>query len=402
MPPPVLLLIVGVLLLLIRVLHLASKAGPPRLFCRDTTNNRRVIKLCPKLTENYIPPLLWGKSGHVQTIIYGKMGRINSPFPRGQRHSVLMPDGATSTFDVFEPTSEHPSGQDYSLLICPGIANSSESLYICTCVHFAQEQGFRVAVLNHLGALRDVPLTSPRIFTYGDTAEYGAMVDRMRELYPGHTAIGVGFSMGGNQLIKYLGEHPDHQKKFLCALSCCQGYDVERAVPALMSWEHLRRIYVWAMTLNMQGLLRFHQNALFSPEVCKKNRWDFDLEKIFQASSLLHIDREYTVKRGGFKTLQEFYRWCSSSQYIQNIDIPVFILNSMDDPLIPCDLHDVPKKFARVKDNVIFATTDHGGHLGYFEGEMVIPETITWLDKIVVQYTNAAIAVYGKRGSLAF
>jgi len=53
-------------------------------------------------------------------------------------------------------------------LVCPGIANSSESMYIRTCVHYAQSQGFRVAVLNHLGALKDVPLTSPRCFTYGE------------------------------------------------------------------------------------------------------------------------------------------------------------------------------------------------------------------------------------------
>ena len=54
-----------------------------------------------------------------------------------------------------------------TLLVCPGIANSSESVYIRTFVYHAQQNGFRVAVLNHLGALADVPLTSPRIYTYG-------------------------------------------------------------------------------------------------------------------------------------------------------------------------------------------------------------------------------------------
>lgn len=54
------------------------------------------------------------------------------------------------------------------LLVCPGIANSSESEYIRTFIYHAQQSGFRVAVLNHLGALADVPLTSPRIYTYGE------------------------------------------------------------------------------------------------------------------------------------------------------------------------------------------------------------------------------------------
>lgn len=55
-----------------------------------------------------------------------------------------------------------------TLLVCPGIANSSESVYIRTFVYHAQQNGFRVAVLNHLGALADVILTSPRIYTYGE------------------------------------------------------------------------------------------------------------------------------------------------------------------------------------------------------------------------------------------
>ena len=53
------------------------------------------------------------------------------------------------------------------MVICPGIANSSESIYIRTYIQYAQEHGFRVVVLNHLGALKNVPLTAPRIFTYG-------------------------------------------------------------------------------------------------------------------------------------------------------------------------------------------------------------------------------------------
>jgi predicted alpha/beta-fold hydrolase len=52
-------------------------------------------------------------------------------------------------------------------LVCPGIANSSESIYIRTYVQYAQDCGFRVAVLNHLGALKNIKLTAPRIFTYG-------------------------------------------------------------------------------------------------------------------------------------------------------------------------------------------------------------------------------------------
>lgn len=56
---------------------------------------------------------------------------------------------------------------DVTIAICPGIGNSSESVYIRTFVHFVQCHGYRCAVLNHVGALSSVKVTAPRIFTYG-------------------------------------------------------------------------------------------------------------------------------------------------------------------------------------------------------------------------------------------
>lgn len=57
---------------------------------------------------------------------------------------------------------------DITVAICPGIGNSSESVYIRTFVHYAQCHGYRCAVLNHIGALPSVQVTSSRIFTYGE------------------------------------------------------------------------------------------------------------------------------------------------------------------------------------------------------------------------------------------
>jgi len=56
---------------------------------------------------------------------------------------------------------------DFTLAICPGIGNTSESVYIRTFVHYAQCHGYRCAVLNHVGALSSVKVTAPRVFTYG-------------------------------------------------------------------------------------------------------------------------------------------------------------------------------------------------------------------------------------------
>lgn len=59
---------------------------------------------------------------------------------------------------------------DITMVICPGIGNHSEKHYIRTFVDYSQKQGYRCAVLNHLGALPNIELTSPRMFTYGKTS----------------------------------------------------------------------------------------------------------------------------------------------------------------------------------------------------------------------------------------
>lgn len=59
---------------------------------------------------SYIPTILWGKSGHIQTFLYGKMGRFNSPVPHGERHFETMEDGATMSYDIYQPTVKHSSG----------------------------------------------------------------------------------------------------------------------------------------------------------------------------------------------------------------------------------------------------------------------------------------------------
>lgn len=65
---------------------------------------------------------------------------------------------------------------DITMVICPGIGNHSEKSYIRTFVDYSQRQGYRCAVLNHLGALPNVELTSPRMFTYGKEGIYIHMI----------------------------------------------------------------------------------------------------------------------------------------------------------------------------------------------------------------------------------
>lgn len=74
-------------------------------------------KMVLVLLCRYIPPLVWGKSGHLQTALYGKMGRVNTPTPCGVRKFLPMHDGATATFDLFEAHGDHSTGGQEQILL---------------------------------------------------------------------------------------------------------------------------------------------------------------------------------------------------------------------------------------------------------------------------------------------
>ena len=92
-------------------LQMRAKCGPNICMLLD---GHKAVSQC-QTVFSYHPPLLWGRSGHIQTIIYAKMGRMIPKFPEGERFHYTMPDGATTSFDVYDP---HEKGKEGRGLIC--------------------------------------------------------------------------------------------------------------------------------------------------------------------------------------------------------------------------------------------------------------------------------------------
>ncbi|XP_072020828.1 monoacylglycerol lipase ABHD2-like [Amphiura filiformis] len=401
-------------ILIFKILNLKSRAAPPHLEYIESKFNKAVLEACPIFREPYVPTSLWGKSGHIQTGVYGKVGRFQAPRPKGIRKHIMMPDGGTVSYDMFEATAEHPSGGDYTICCVPGISNSCEKAYVRGFIAWAQSQGYRVACLNHIGALENQIITSPRIFTYGDTEEYDEVVKEVRAKFPHSTLLSIGFSMGANIVVKYLGEEPHRQDYFLCAVSVCQGYDItkwaqhapdkdnpahHRATVTLHEWNDLRRVYNFLMTKNMMKTIRRNHDMLFGEQA--KAYWKahnlppiiYDVEKILNSTSLVHLDEAFTYKMKGCKDILDFYKKASSSAHIHKVHIPMLMLNAADDLIIPPHQVTTPGEYVQNAPKGIYALTKHGGHLGFFEGGILRPNTVSWMDRAVTQYLDGVIEV---------
>lgn len=145
-------------------LRLALKLKP--ICCHLSFSINFLISISTYLCS-YIPTRLWGFSGHVQTMLQSLIGRVKCPWPLGERVYISLHDGSTLTYDLYQPLNQ-THDEEITVAVCPGVGNSSESVYIRTFVVYAQIHGYRIAVLNHIGVIDTIQVTSPRIFTYGE------------------------------------------------------------------------------------------------------------------------------------------------------------------------------------------------------------------------------------------
>ena len=102
------------LYILCRLLHLSQPPACPTLHCRDRGSAfvQSVLEMCPSLSQPYVPTFLWGKSGHMQTLVYAVSSKLGGrvEVPVGVRHSKVMEDGSTVFYDLYQPQVQHKTG----------------------------------------------------------------------------------------------------------------------------------------------------------------------------------------------------------------------------------------------------------------------------------------------------
>lgn len=124
--------------------------------------------------------------------------------------------------------------------------------------------------------------------------------------------------------------------------------------------------------------------------VKKKNPKNPPVKFIF---SLSEFDCAFTLPTNPqIPGLEEYYREHSCAHLLNNLKIPTLFVNASDDPMVGRELLDVVQLAARRQPNVIFIRTRHGGHLGFYEG-VVMPKTISWMDRLIVSYVQSVLSV---------
>lgn len=241
-----------------------------------------------------------------------------------------------------------------TVLLVHGLEGSSNSQYMIGNTARALAAGFNVVRMN-MRSCGGTDEICPTIYHSGRSGDIATVLRTIIETHGLESVALVGYSMGGNLILKYAGEvasAPPRQLKALVGVSPLMDLAASSAALHLPA----NRIYEWHFLRNM--IARVRRRAVLFPAIYG----DAQLAKI---RSLRLFDEHIVARYGGFAGADDYYASVASSRYADQLKTPTLILHSLDDPFIRM----LPATRAALvaNPNVVFIETQRGGHCAFLE-----------------------------------
>lgn len=297
------------------------------------------------LVESTYQPKLPFKNGHFSTIYSAKL----RPKPKliQERERLQLPD--QDFIDIDWSFSENKSEKIAVLL--HGLEGNAQRIYMKGQAKLLVENGWDVVAMNHRGCSGEDNLRYES-YNSGDTSDLAFLVEHILKQTKYSQIDLIGFSLGGNLVLKYLGESETLPKQVKKGVAISTPINLRGSLEALekpRNW-----VYNTTFVVDLRKKYR-RKMARFPKKMTQKT-----YKKI---TSLFAFDNLYTAPAGGFKDAYEYYEKSSSLQYLSNIRIPVLILNAQNDSFLSPECY--PYEIASESKNVFLETPKYGGHVGF-------------------------------------
>jgi len=238
------------------------------------------------------------------------------------------------------------------LVLLHGLEGSSSAHYIRGLLAQAAARRWRALALNFRGCSGDMNRLV-RSYHSGETGDLGELVRRTRG--EADRIVLAGCSLGGNVLVKWLGE---------------QGASVPREIKAAVALSVPFDLALSAQTLDGPGFWRWVYRTRFlrtlkrkSLAKLKKFPGAADADRVRRARTLFEFDDALTARVHGFGSAPDYYAQSSSRSFVERVQVPLLLLSAADDPFIPAQC--IPRPTNR---SVTLEISAEGGHLGFVEG----------------------------------
>jgi predicted alpha/beta-fold hydrolase len=301
------------------------------------------------ISSSFKPPW-WLRNRQAQTI-YPSLPWAYRDRPVLRRVALELPDGDITAVDWAE-TRGDVTHRSPLLIILHGLESSSESAYARMLIRAAVDRQWRCCVL-HFRDCGDYRNRLPRRYHAGETNDLRYFLQTLQQREDHGPMLAVGYSLGGNVLLKYLGESR-HEAPVRAAAAVCAPLDLHLCSEALnVGFSKLYQRYLLKnMKISVQRKFDRHTAA-------------FDWKRAMKATTFAEFDDAVTAPLHGFVGMKDYYERCSSGRYLKDIAKPTLIINAIDDPFMSPGI--IPDSDL-LSDSVSLEITDSGGHVGFISG----------------------------------
>jgi uncharacterized protein len=316
-------------------------------------------------------PAWWLNNCHLQTIYPALFRNVPDP-PDYYRERMVTPD------DDFLDIDFCGQGKQPLVILLHGLTGSSQSSYIKGLQHILLKQGYRTAAINFRGCSGHSN-NSARCYHSGETEDIHTLYQTLRQREPSTPIAVVGFSLGGNVLLKWLGEQGQHIDLFaavavsvplilgICATKLDSGFSTL-----------YRRNLLDELNAYMTNKRQHLENIGALGEAMKIK----DLGDLSTIESFWQYDDRVVAKLHGFADVHDYYNRSSSRQFLKSIAVPTLVIQSVDDPFMTPE---VLPGLDELSPLVQLELVPNGGHVGFISGHIPFKPQY-WLEQRVPEF----------------
>jgi uncharacterized protein len=304
---------------------------------------------------------------HAQTVIASRFRFASEP--PSKTRIIALPDGDKLALEVSTPTTWQP--KDLTVVLVHGLCSSHRASHMVRLAQTLWQRGIRAVRMNMRGCGSGLGLAR-QMYHSGRSEDVYVVVNALQQETPESSFALIGFSLGGNQVLKLAGELGKSTPGFLKqVMAVCPPADLgacSRLLSRPSNWlydQHFVRELKMAATLRQR---------LFP---------DLEAVALPRKLTLYGFDQLYTAPQNGFRDAEDYYARCSAAPLVSAASIPCHILFALDDPFIDGTVFDNKK----LPSNIEVKHTARGGHVGFFAApnrasglHWLDAQLLTWLE----------------------
>ena len=266
---------------------------------------------------------------------------------------------------------QHPS-EHSTIVLWHGIEGSTASIYMIAMAHKAFRAGFNVVRVNFRNCGGTEHLSST-LYHGGMSSDLRAVINELIERDGLKRIFPIGFSLGGNLVLKLAGEYheePPREVVAVCAVS--PSVDLRASTDLIL----LRKNWIYHQDFMRRLKKRIRTKQRLYPQL-------YDLSKLTLVHTIRDFDEHYTATAHGFSNAEDYYSRSSSVRVVGKIRIPTLILHAHDDPFIPF----MPLREPDLAANpyILLLETTQGGHVAFISAKKV-GEDRFWAENRAIEF----------------